>query len=112
MNQQFDLNLSSSLALERFQPRPDVLYRLEVAAHLARVSRRTLLVYCRAGLVQPVLQPPYGVMTFTEEAIHTVRRIESLRAVHGVTLAWIKTMLELHDEVERLHAELRFWRNR
>ena len=51
-------------------------------------------------------------MEFTEEAIYTIRRIEHLRTVHGLDLAWLKTMFDLLDEVERLHAELRFLRNR
>ena len=49
--------------------------RNAAAVHLAGVSRRSFLVYCRAGLVRPVFQPPYGVMEFTEEAIYTVRRM-------------------------------------
>jgi len=52
------------------------------------------------------------MMEFTEEAIHTVRQIEHLRAAYGVDLLWIKTMFELLDEVERLRAEVRFLRNR
>ena len=97
-------------ALVVFQPQPDMFYNLEAAAHLAGVPRRSLLIYCRAGLVQPVVQPPYGMLEFTEETIYTVRRIEQLRSVHGLTLAWIKTIFELHDEVERLRAEVRFLR--
>jgi DNA-binding transcriptional MerR regulator len=102
----------SLLALELFQPKPDVLYSLDATARLAGVPRRTILIYYRAGLVRPVVQPPYGVMGFTEEAIYAVRRIEHLRTVHGVGLAWLKTMFDLLDEVERLRAELRFLRNR
>lgn len=100
------------LALELFQPEPNVLYSLEAAAHLAGVPRRSILIYCRAGLVQPVLQQPYGVMAFTEEAIHTVRRIEHLRTVHHLDLAWVRTVFDLLDEVNRLRAELRFLRSR
>jgi DNA-binding transcriptional MerR regulator len=101
----------SSVALELFQPDPNVLYSLDAAAHLAGVPRRSILIYCRAGLVRPVIQPPYGVMEFTEQAIHTVRQIEHLRTVHDADLAMLKTMFELLDEVERLRAELRFLRN-
>jgi hypothetical protein len=104
-------DVPSPVALELFQPKPNVLYNLDAAAHLAGVSRRSILIYCRAGLVRPVVQPPYGVMEFTEEAIHVVRRIEHLRTVHGLDLAWLKTMFDLLDEVERLRAELRFLRN-
>jgi hypothetical protein len=50
-------------------------------------------------------------MEFTEEAVYTVRRIEHLRTVHGLTLAWIKTLFELAAEVDRLRAEVRFLRN-
>ncbi len=101
----------SPVALELFQPNPNVLYSLDAAAHLAGVPRRSILIYCRAGLVRPVVQPPYGVKEFTEEAIHNLRQIEHLRTVHDVDLAMLKTMFDLLDEVERLRAELRFLRN-
>jgi hypothetical protein len=97
-------------ALEPYQPKPNVLYSLEVAAHLAGVPRRSLLVYCRAGLVRTVYQPPYGVMAFTEEAIHSVRRIELVRIAHAPNLALMKFMCDLIEEVERLNLELRFLR--
>jgi len=100
-----------SRSLELFQPEPGVLYGLDATAHLAGISRRSILIYCRAGLVRPVIQPPYGVMEFTEEAIYALRRIEYLRTVHGLDLAWIKTLFDLLDEVERLRAELRFLRD-
>lgn len=99
-------------ALELFQSNPNVLYSLDAAAHLAGVTRRSILIYCRAGLVRPVVQPPYGVIEFTEGAIHTVRQIEHLRTVRGVDLAMLKTMFDLLDEVERLRAEVRFLRDR
>ena len=101
----------AGLALAVFQPSPNVCYSLETTAHLADVPHRNILVYCRAGLLQPVAQAPYGVMVFTEEAVYTVRRIEHLRTVHGLTLAWIKTLFELTAEVDRLRAEVRFLRN-
>ncbi len=111
MNKRFVTNSPPSLAIELFQPKPNVLYSLDETAHIAGVSRRSILIYCRAGLIQSVVQPPYGVMGFTEEAIYTLRRIEYLRTVHGLDLVWIKAMLDLLDEVERLRVELRFLRN-
>lgn len=101
----------SSLALELFQPGPNVFYSLEDAVHLAGVSRRSFLVYCRVSLVRPVFQPPYGVMEFSEESIYAVRRMEHLRTVHRSDLAWLNTVTKLLDKVEQLHAELRFLRN-
>jgi DNA-binding transcriptional MerR regulator len=100
-----------SQSLELFEPKPNVLYGLDSTAVLAGVPRRSILIYCRAGLVRPVVQPPYGVMVFTEEAIYTLRQIERLRTVHGLDIAWIKVLFDLLDEVERLRAELRFLRN-
>ena len=99
------------LSIEVFQPQPNVFYSLDSAAHLAGVPRRSILIYCRAGFVRPVFQPPHGVMAFTEEAIHTVRRIERLRTTHAVDLALLKTMFDLIEEVERLRTELRFLRH-
>ena len=99
------------LSIVVYQPKPNVLYSLDVAAHLAGVPRRSLLIYCRAGLVQPIFQPPYGMMVFTEEAIHTVRRIEQVRTVHAMDLDVIKTLFDLLGEVERLRSEVRFLRN-
>ena len=91
-----------------FQPKSGVLYSLDATAHLAGIPRRSIVIYCRAGLVRPVIQSPYGVMEVTEEAIDTLRQVEYLRTVHGLELAWIKTIFDLHDEVERLRAEVRF----
>jgi DNA-binding transcriptional MerR regulator len=102
---------SSLFALELFQPKPNVLYNLDAAAHLSGVPRRSILIYCRAGLVRPVLQPPYGVMEFSEETIHNLRQIEHLRTVHSLDLATLKTIFDLLDEVERLRAEVRFLRS-
>ena len=102
---------AACFSIEVFQPKPNVSYSLDATAHLAGVPRRSILIYCRAGLVRPVVQPPYGVLEFTEEAIYTVRQIEHLRTVHGLNLAWLKTMFDLLNEVERLRAELRFLRN-
>ena len=99
------------LSIEVFQPRPNIFYSLDATAQLAGVPRRSILIYCRAGLVRPVVQPPYGVLEFTEEAIYTVRRIEHLRTVHRLDVAWLKTMVDLIEEVERLRAESRFLRH-
>lgn len=100
------------LAIEIFQPKPDILYSLNAAAHLAGVSRRSILLYCRAGLVRPVAQPLDGAMEFTEETIRTIRRIDYMLTVQGLDLLWIKTLFDLAEEVERLRAEVRFLRNR
>ena len=111
MNERTLADMPTSRALEVYQPEPGILYSLEATAHLAAVPRRSILIYCRAGLVKPVFQPPYEMMGFTEETIYTVRRIEYLRAVHRCDLAWLNTVFDLLNEVEHLRAELRFFRN-
>ena len=108
--QQHDQDHPAHHPLELFQPRPNVLYTLDAAAHIAGVPRRSLLVYCRAGLVPLVQQPPYGVIAFTEEAILTVRRIEQVRTAHGPNLVLLKAIFDLIGEVEQLRSELRFLR--
>jgi len=110
MRIQFDPGTRPHFALEQYQPKPNVLYSLDVAAHIAGVPRRSILIYCRVGLVRAVFQPPHGVMVFTEEAIHTVRRIEHVRAEHGPDLTLLKTLFDLIEEVEHLRTELRFLR--
>lgn len=105
-----DQGTPTFFAMELFQPKPDVLYSLDVAAQLAGVPRRSILIYCRASLVRSTFQPPYGIMTFTEEAIHTVRRIEHVRTNHSADLTLLKTLFGLLEEVEQLRSELRFLR--
>ena len=111
MSKQAVPDMPSPRALDLFQLKPGKLYSLDATAHLAGVSRRSIAIYCRADLVQPVVQP-YGVWEFTEEAIYILRRIEYLHTVHGLDFDWIKTIFDLVDEVDHLHAELRFLRNR
>lgn len=110
MSTQHALSQAVRHPVAAYQPKPNELYSLEVAAHLAGIPRRSLLVYCRIGMVRPVCQPPYGVMAFTEEAIHAVRRIERVRVVHSSDLALLKFTFDLLAEVERLKLEVRFLR--
>ena len=93
-------------ALQLFEPDPAVVYSLEAAAHLAHVTRRTILIYCKHGLVSPVGDPTAGGYFFSAEAIRALRRIQSLRAICGDELAGIQIILELTDEVHRLRAAM------
>ncbi len=65
------------------------------------------MIHYRADLIRPVVQP-YGVLEFTEEVIYTLWRIECLHTVHGLDSVWIKTLFDLLDEVDRLHADVSF----
>lgn len=94
-------------ALQVLEPNPHAVYTIEVAAHLARVPRRLIVLYCKHGLVSPVSDPARG-WNFDNDAIRVLRQIEYLRLVYGLNLAAIKLVFGLMEEVERLRGELRF----
>ena len=96
--------------VQRFEMRPNAVYTLETAAHLAAVTRRSILIYYMHGLVSPVVDPAEAGYYFDEEAIRALRRIEFLRAECGFNLKGAQIVLDLMKEVERLRAELRFAR--
>jgi MerR family transcriptional regulator, heat shock protein HspR len=81
---------------------------IEVAAQLAKVPRRLIVLYYKHGLVAPVGDPAGAGWYFDDEAIRVVRRIEYLRSTCGLNLAGIKLVMSLTAEVERLRNELRF----
>jgi len=112
MNHQHEPEIPTTLSLVLFQPDSNVLYSLDAIAHIAGVSRRSILIYCRAGLVRPVIQPPYGVMAFTVEEIHCVQQIEQMRSIYGIDVELIKRMFDLIDEVERQRAGARYFAER
>lgn len=101
----------SGLTLELYQPNPNVRYSLDATAHISGVSRRSILIYCRAGLIQPQFQSPFGVMEFTEETIYLIRKLETFRKTHGLDLTSLKIIFDLIAEVNLLRTEVRFLRN-
>ncbi len=99
-------------AIQLYEPDADVFYSIETAASLTHVSRRLIAVYCRQGLVAPVMDPDSGGWQFNEEAIRRLRQIEALRTMCGMNLPAIGMILDLMEEVDRLQQELRFLRSR
>ena len=97
-------------ALQLFEPDPQTVYTIEATARFVDVSRRMVLVYCKLGLVSPVVDPGGGGYYFNDEAIRILRRIEYLRNVCGINLPSIKMILDLVNEAERLRVEVRFLR--
>ena len=102
---------SDSRWLQLFEPPPDAVFTIEGAAHLADVSRRTILVYCKHVLISPTRRTADSGYCFDSDAIRALRRINALRAVCGDDLSGIKIILDLMNEVERLHSEVRSLRN-
>jgi hypothetical protein len=97
----------SSLAVQSFEPDPVAVYSIETTAQLAGVSRRSILVYCKHGLIAPTVDPTLWGYWFTADAIRTLRRIESLRHTCGDDLPGIAMILDLMNEVQVLRAQLR-----
>jgi DNA-binding transcriptional MerR regulator len=93
---------SDGYALQIFQPDPDALYPVDVAARLAQMPRHIVLVCYRRGLVSPRVDPAFGGILFDLEAVRTLQRIEYLRSACGVNLAGIQIILHLMQDVEKL----------
>jgi DNA-binding transcriptional MerR regulator len=96
-------------AVQVFHPVPNALYSLEMAANMAHIPRRTILLYCKHHLVSPVENSPLAGFYFDNEAIRQLQRIEELRERFGCNMAGLKFMLKLMNEVERLQFEQRFF---
>jgi DNA-binding transcriptional MerR regulator len=99
---------NSMNALQVLEPGGQTVYTIEVAAQLAQVPRRLIVLYYKHGLVSPIADPAGSGWYFDDEAIRIVRRIEHLRSTCGLNLAGIKLVMTLMEEVERLRTELRF----
>lgn len=106
----FQVAATESLAMEVYQPDPDLLYSIEMAEKLTQIPRRRIALYYRHGLVAPVHDPALGGWFFTDEALHTLRRVDYLFRVCGMNPQAIRLLLRLMEEVEELQRELRFWR--
>lgn len=94
-----------SREIQLFEPPPDAVYTIEATSHLVKLSRRTILLYCRHHLLSPVAAD-HGYY-FDRDAIRTLRRIEALRTVCGDDLAGIKIILDLTAALEQLHSDIR-----
>ena len=95
--------------IQLFELNPSTLYTIDTTARLADAPRHAILVYCKHGLVAPVVNEE-GAYYFNDDAIRVLRRIEYLRAACGLNLSGIKMALDLLNEVERLQTEVRFLR--
>ena len=95
-------------AIEVFEPAPGTLYSLDATAHLAGISRRAVLFYCRANVIEAIPRPPFGALYFRDEAIQTIRQMEVLRRRYGINMHGVRVIIDLMQEVERLRDEMRF----
>ena len=102
----------STTALQPYEPDARLFFTIETAARLSHVPRRSIAVYCRQGLVAPVMDPESAGWFFNDEGIRRLRRIEHLRVAFGMNMPAIRMILNLAEEVEELRRELRFLRRR
>ncbi len=92
-------------AMTVWEPEPEMLYTIDQAARFAGMPRRHILLYARSGLIASATEScDYGWF-FTAETIRTLRRIESLRALHCCNVSAVRLVLGLMKEIERLRAE-------
>jgi|SRR3954471_16375926 len=93
-------------ALQPFVLDPHAIYSLAAVAAMLDVPRRSILVYCKHGLVTPATDPLGGGFYFDAEAIRALRRIKAIRQIRGNELATIGVVLDLMRRVEQLNAEI------
>lgn len=80
------------------------LYVISVAAELAGVHPQTLRIYERKGLVDP--QRTIGrSRRYSDRDIRRLRRIQDLTN-EGVSLAGVKRIIALEEQLERARAEI------
>jgi len=102
-----------SREIQLFEPPPDAVYTIEATSHLANVSRRTILVYCKHHLISPATATADHGYYFDGDAIRALRRIEALRTLCDDDLAGIKIILDLSATLERTRSQIRsLWREK
>ncbi len=93
-------------AVQIFEPDPEAVYGIDVVAQLVHAPKRTILVYCKHGLVSPMPASTDQGYTFDAQAVRDLLRIESLRQACDNELTTLKFMVDLINEVQRLRREL------
>jgi DNA-binding transcriptional MerR regulator len=96
-----------SREIQLFEPPEDAIYTIEATSRLVNASRRRILVYCKHHLVSPANGTAEHGYYFDRDAIHTLRRIETLRTVCNKDFAGIKIILDLTAALERLRRDIR-----
>lgn len=82
-------------------------YSFEKVVSITGVNRTTIIEYCETGLL-PFAAEQAEQAEFNDELINLIRRVETLKTVHGINDTGIHMILDLMDEVEKLRQELKF----
>jgi MerR family transcriptional regulator/heat shock protein HspR len=75
---------------------------ISVAADLVGMHPQTLRIYETKGLVRP-RRTPGNTRLYSERDLDRLRAIQRLTGELGLNLAGVERVLELQDEVDRLH---------
>ncbi|MES2573262.1 MAG: chaperone modulator CbpM [Verrucomicrobiota bacterium] len=97
---------TSVYTIQRFEPAPNTVYSIESTANIGGVSRRTLVLLYKYGILTPVMDPQCAGYCYNDEAIRRLRRIAYLQNVRGVNLPGIQMILEVMEEMDRLRSEV------
>lgn len=92
-------------AVQVFHAGPNTVYNIETVAHLTRVPRRTILLYCKHHLVSPLDDVRWGNYYFNHETVQRLRNIENIRVRFGVNIEGLKFIVHLLEEMDRLRYE-------
>jgi hypothetical protein len=90
-----------------YEPAPEYTVNIDAAARMLGLSRRTIVICCKYGLIASSADPVQAGWCFDSRSIRVLRKIEALRALCAGHLPAICTILKLETEVDRLGAELR-----
>ncbi len=82
-------------------------YMISVAAELVGMHPQTLRIYETRGLVRP-RRTPGNTRLYSERDLERLRVIQRLTTELGLNLAGVERVLQLEDEVERLHGRIAF----
>ena len=80
-------------------------YMICVAAELVGMHPQTLRIYETRGLVRP-RRTPGNTRLYSERDLERLRVIQRLTTELGLNLAGVERVLQLEDEVERLHGRI------
>ena len=80
-------------------------YMISVAAELVGMHPQTLRIYETRGLVRP-RRTPGNTRLYSERDLERLRVIQRLTTELGLNLAGVERVLQLEDEVERLHGRV------
>jgi MerR family transcriptional regulator/heat shock protein HspR len=80
-------------------------YMISVAAELVGMHPQTLRIYETRGLVRP-RRTPGNTRLYSERDLERLRMIQRLTTELGLNLAGVERVLQLEDEVDRLHGRV------